>query len=917
MSNVTKLYKRTEVVGRGKFGVVYKGIHRATGEVYAIKVLNLDNSEDEVKDVQQEIQFLSSLKHVPNVTHYYGSFLNGSKLWIIMDFCAGGSLRTLLRPGKIEEKYIGVVVRELLIALSYIHKQQVIHRDIKAANILITNEGKVQLCDFGVAAQLSAQSVRRNTIVGTPYWMAPEVIMEGTSYDVKVDIWSLGITIYEIATGNPPYCDKEAMRAMQLITKSKPPRLEGKQYSPALKEIIALCLDEDPIERLSADELLKTKFIKTHKNSTTYLLKELISRYLLWREKKSSRESILMNLEDEDESNEIEVKWDFDSLSSNEYIMENHIDMNNLKISEEDSNDENYVYDDGEDFFQTGLNHQKLPQFNSKNQTMTTYNPNTVTYNPHIGSTVKENHNLNSISIPKTNTNNTNTMNTSSRKEAPKSLLQLFDETIEDDNISTNEVEEQSQFILPKMNSTMNVSNGNNQPDSLNNNMNNVPSLMTKNSGNGHGTISTGTNDNAITTATTTTTTTATNTDNTNNNNDHNNSNSTNNTTNNTTRVSTPIIEIEIPNFDQLSSMSTTNIPKEETKTRSRGNTLLQQQHQHQHQHQNQHQHQHQQTLQPPFMSTPTLLTSQSAPAVPHLKSSTQSINTINSTSTSNSTAFSSTSTTSTNPTLITSSQVPHRHTPSPKRSNSILSSPSKQSLTASPSKTMTMKALHGNSSVPSPLLQPLNGKPITSEQSSLSSASTAASGSTAASTTSSSQPNLKRNHQNLRLQMPTPTLLNFPRLLNSNSNLGDESMASVDNNNNESENINQFGVNVSSIPIAMTPLTEKPVSLPTTNNPSSTTSSSQLPLPAPKRKLTNSAPLLSTTSSAFINGKPPSLTSASLIHDPKLLPSLDTTLFIDSTTSSDRINSEFLQLLTNFKNILELIDDNLSILNE
>lgn len=129
-------------------------------------------------------------------------------------------------------------------------------------------------------------------MAGTPYWMAPEVIMEGVYYDTKVDIWSLGITTYEIATGNPPYCDVEALRAMQLIIKSKPPRLEDRSYSTSLKEFIALCLDEDPKERLSADDLLKSKFIRAHKATPTSILKELISRYLLFRDKNKNKYKI-------------------------------------------------------------------------------------------------------------------------------------------------------------------------------------------------------------------------------------------------------------------------------------------------------------------------------------------------------------------------------------------------------------------------------------------------------------------------------------------------------------------------------------------------------------------------------------------------------------------------------------------------
>ncbi|SCU85345.1 LAFA_0D15170g1_1 [Lachancea sp. 'fantastica'] len=444
--SVTQLFKRTEVIGRGKFGIVYKGYHIKTRQVCAMKILNLDSADDEVEDVQKEIQFLSSLKNVPNITHYYGSYLNDTKLWVIMEFCAGGSLRTLLRPGKIGEQYIGVIMREILTALMHIHRDGVIHRDIKAANVLITNDGHVKLCDFGVAAQLSQTKIRRQTMAGTPYWMAPEVIMEGVYYDTKVDIWSLGITIFEIATGNPPYCDVEALRAMQLITKSKPPRLEGRQYSTALKEIIALCLDEDPKERSSAEDLLKTKFIKLHKNMPVSILKELISRYLLHREQQPQRESASMTLDGENSikvdaspsEQDLNMKWDFDSLSSNEYIMENDINID--AIPEESSPNEqfNYAYPEDDLFYQSNKRHLQ-------NTTIGKATPNVATSNFTLQATNNNNNNNNNTTYQ----NNTSTRNQTkqswantgkkSETKASKALLQLF----EDDEDNTADAEYQ------------------------------------------------------------------------------------------------------------------------------------------------------------------------------------------------------------------------------------------------------------------------------------------------------------------------------------------------------------------------------------------------------------------------------------------------------------------------------------------
>lgn len=287
----------------------------------AIKVLDLDTFEDDIQDVQKEIMLLSQLSHtdVQNVTRYHTSFLQGSKLWIIMDYCAGGSIRTLLKAGTIEEKYSAIIIREVLIALIYIHKKGIIHRDIKAANILVTREGRVQLCDFGVAAQLSTAQLRRTSMIGTPYWMAPEVIQENMGYDQKADIWSLGVTLYEITTGHPPYAEQDIKRAMHLIPRQKPARLEGTQYSSAVKEFVAKCLDEQPEERATAEELFKAKFIKNTKNVPTEIIKDLILRYQKWQAIHGLRRNSIIDPElkaavidfDEEETNTDIGYWDF------------------------------------------------------------------------------------------------------------------------------------------------------------------------------------------------------------------------------------------------------------------------------------------------------------------------------------------------------------------------------------------------------------------------------------------------------------------------------------------------------------------------------------------------------------------------------------------------------------------------------
>uniref|UniRef100_A0AC11CN06 Myosin IIIA n=1 Tax=Ovis aries TaxID=9940 RepID=A0AC11CN06_SHEEP len=278
----------TETIGKGTYGKVFKVLNKKNGQKAAVKILDPIHDIDE--EIEAEYSILKALSDHPNVVRFYGMYfkkdkINGDKLWLVLELCNGGSVTDLvkgfLKEGKrMSEPIIAYILREALLGLQHLHNNKTIHRDIKGNNILLTTEGGVKLVDFGVSAQLTSTWHRRNTSVGTPFWMAPEVIaceqQLDTTYDARCDTWSLGITAIELGDGDPPLADLHPMRALFKIPRNPPPKLRQPEiWSAEFNDFISKCLTKDYEKRPTVSDLLQHTFITQVEGKDAMLQKQL------------------------------------------------------------------------------------------------------------------------------------------------------------------------------------------------------------------------------------------------------------------------------------------------------------------------------------------------------------------------------------------------------------------------------------------------------------------------------------------------------------------------------------------------------------------------------------------------------------------------------------------------------------------
>ncbi|KAL2825213.1 kinase-like domain-containing protein [Aspergillus cavernicola] len=306
----TPPYEFEELIGKGAYGRVYKGHQLPSQEVVAIKVLDIDSldyksvrdfRDESIKDFIHETKVMKQVKDsgAKNINEIIQAVSIHSQLWLVCEYCPGGSVRTLMRAtgDRLDEKFAIPVARELAAGLRAIHDAGIIHRDIKAANILIHEEGRLQICDFGVAGILQSHMDKRSTWIGTPHWMPPEMFSMGGpahQYSSEIDVWAYGCTLFEFATGNPPNANlRERMQIGRQLNRNKPKLADSDKYSEGLREIIAFALDSDPSTRPTMADILSHPYIaNSEEEYPTSSLSELVRIYYQWSQRGGQRVSL-------------------------------------------------------------------------------------------------------------------------------------------------------------------------------------------------------------------------------------------------------------------------------------------------------------------------------------------------------------------------------------------------------------------------------------------------------------------------------------------------------------------------------------------------------------------------------------------------------------------------------------------------
>lgn len=278
-------YTLLEEIGQGVSAKVYRAECLSLNETVAVKMMDLEDQDPgHLEEIRREVASMSMVSH-PNLVMVHCSFVEGQFLWVVMPFLSGGSALNIMKwshPKGLDEPSIATILKEVLKALDYFHRNGNIHRDIKAGNILIDANGAVKLADFGVsAASWGSGAKPHSTFVGTPCWMAPEVMEQVTGYDYHADIWSLGITVLELCHGHAPFAKYPPMKVLMMTLQNPPPQLEAEQaesghhFTRALRDFVAICLQKDPKRRPSAAKLLEHRFIKEAKKPD-FLVKHLL-----------------------------------------------------------------------------------------------------------------------------------------------------------------------------------------------------------------------------------------------------------------------------------------------------------------------------------------------------------------------------------------------------------------------------------------------------------------------------------------------------------------------------------------------------------------------------------------------------------------------------------------------------------------